>query len=156
MFQKSDPDQVDLNIHRLYGYRGLYYVTYPQYAFDIPDSEQTIYISHAPKREGDNGILFWLAALREQGSASSEKKMHELLLKAAEFKQISEEEFNALVAEQCFGLIVKPQLSLNQSSKFVGALLMYSMETDLVDDHFAEYFAEYQDEYIHFYWHSTA
>ncbi|MFZ3002519.1 MAG: hypothetical protein WA071_19545 [Undibacterium umbellatum] len=78
--------------------------------------------------------------------------MHKPSLQAAEFRPISEEKFNALVAEQCFGLIVKPQLPLNQSGQFVGALLMRDMETDLVVD----LFAEYEDEYIHFYWHSTA
>lgn len=151
MFTKTDLDQVEFNIHRLAGYPGLYFVTYPQYAFNEPYSEQTIYICRTPKRAGDNGMRFWLAAELCQGWGHREK-FYKSYLKAAEFRPISEEKFNTLVAEQCFDLITQPQLPLNQSGKFVGALLMYSMETDLVVD----LFAEYEDEYLHFYWHSTA
>lgn len=147
MFTKSDLDQIDINDFGLHRYRGLYFVTYRQDAFNSPSSEENIYISRAPKEIGDNGIRFWLAA-----EMSKSEKLYGPYLQEAEFRPISEEKFNALVAEQCLDLIVKPQLPLNKSGQFVGALLMYSMETDFIVD----LFAEYEDEYIHFYWHTTA
>ncbi|MFZ6756000.1 hypothetical protein ACO0K9_02180 [Undibacterium sp. Ji50W] len=147
MFSKSDLDQIDINIFGLHRYRGLYFVTYRQDAFAVPDSEENIYISRAPKYPGDNGIRFWLAAEMSKG-----EKLYGPYLQEAEFRPIPEEKFNGLVAEQCFHLILKPQLPLNQSGQFVGALLMYSMETEFIVD----LFAEYEDEYIHFYWHTTA
>lgn len=62
MFKRRDLGNIDFQIHRLGYYRGLYSTFYNQFAFIVPDSEESIRISRAPKLIQDNGVEFWLAA----------------------------------------------------------------------------------------------
>ena len=151
MFSREDLHAVDANDHHLRYYRGMYFVTYPQYAFRVPDSEETIRIARAPKRPGDNGLCFWLAA-EHLDDWSSRKSFYLPYLQGAAFERISEDQFKEMVATQCSGLLCHPQLPLKHGGKFVGAMVMYSMKTDFIID----LFAEYDDEFIHFYWETTA
>jgi hypothetical protein len=151
MFNREDLQGVDVSQHYLRFYRGLYFITYPQFAFRVPDSEETIRISRAPKRDEDNGLHFWLAA-EHLDDWSTRTSFYLPYLQNAAFEQISEDRFNELVAAQCSELLCQPQLPLKNSGKFVGAMLMYSMKTDFIVD----LFAEYDDEFIHFYWETAA
>ena len=151
MFNRDDLQAIDLSQHYLRYYQGLHFVTYPQFAFIVPDSEETIRISRAPKNEGDNGLRFWLAAENLDDWATRES-FYRPYLHGAAFEQISEDEFNEMVAEQCKDLICQPSQPLKRGGKFVGAMMMYSLKTDFIVD----LFAEYEDEYIHFYWETAA
>jgi hypothetical protein len=66
MFNRSDFDQLSGKEVTYWsardGCRGLYYVTYPAFAFQYPDSQETIRIARAPKQQGENGLKFWLHA----------------------------------------------------------------------------------------------
>lgn len=150
MFKRSDLESVDFESNRLGCYRGLYSTYYNQFAFRVPDSEESIQISRSPKLAKDNGLLFWLAA-ELQDNWSGREQYFQPYINDADFKEISESEFNSMVYSQCNDLISKPSLPLN-TGKFVGALAMYTMEKDLIVD----LFAEYDNEFIHFFWESTA
>jgi len=132
-------------------YPGLHYVVYPQYAFRVPDSEETIRIARAPKLDGDNGLRFWLSAEWLQGWDGREQLMSSYTA-SAEFEVVSEAEFNAVVAAHSGELLASPALPLHPQLGFVGALILHSMKTDFV----VSIFAEYEDEFIHFYWDTTA
>lgn len=132
-------------------YRGLYYVCYPQYAFQVPDSEESIRITRSPKALGDNGLHFWLAAEITDNWQGQWSYLHSYLSDAY-FEPINEQQFNDLIATRCSGLVVPPRLPLAQDQAFLGALLMYSMKTDF----FVSAIAEYENEFIHFAWETTA
>lgn len=70
----------------------------------------------------------------------------------ASFEDISEIEFNKPVTIHMCEIIMKPDLPLNKSGKFIGVLLMYSIKTEF----FVLLLAECEDEYLHFYWQTTA
>lgn len=151
MFDRSDFDQ--LSNEQLIFWRadnecpGLYYVTYPSIAFECPDSQETIRITRAPKRHGDNGLNFWLHAEwidRRPGGES----YFPSCVSDAQFEEISEAVFNKMVADGAFELIAPLKQPLHEPTGFVGALLMFSMKTEFT----VSLFAEYEDEYIHFYW----
>jgi hypothetical protein len=150
MFKRSDLESVDFESNRLGRYRGLYSTYYNQFAFRVPDSEESIRISRAPKIEQDNGLRFWLAA-ELQENWSGREHFFQPCIRDSDFKEISESEFNTMVKSQCDDLITKPSLPLS-SGKFIGALAMCTMEKELIVD----LFAEYDNEYIHFIWESTA
>ena len=132
-------------------YEGLYYVTYPQHAFRVPDSEQTIRITRAPKIAGDNGLRFWICAERIADWHDREEYFLPYLLRAT-FEKIGEAELNKLIACHCSELIAPPDLPLCARRGFIGGLLMHSTKTDFV----VSAFAEYETEYLHFYWDTTA
>jgi hypothetical protein len=132
-------------------YPGLHYTVYPQHAFRVPDSEETIRITRAPKLHGDNGLRFWLSAEWARGWSGREQYMSSYSANAV-FEVISEAEFNTMVAVQSGELLVPQPLPLHSQQGFVGALVLYSMKTDFV----VSLFAEYEDEFIHFYWDTTA
>jgi hypothetical protein len=132
-------------------YRGLYHVCYPQYAFQVPDGEESIRITRSPKEPDDNGLRFWLAAELADDWQGRESYLHDYL-SGAYFEPIDELQFNDLVATHCNGLVVSPTLPLAREQVFQGALLMYSMKTEF----FVSAIAEYEDEFIHFSWGTTA
>ncbi|WP_220721334.1 hypothetical protein [Agarivorans litoreus] len=150
MFSRNDIENIDFQNNRLGCYRGLYSTFYNQYSFRVPDSEESIRISRAPKSAQDNGMLFWLAA-ELQDNWNGREQYFEPYIIDSDFKNISEYDFNSMVSSQCSDLIIKPVLPLN-SGKFIGALAMCTMERELIVD----LFAEYEDEFIHFIWESTA
>ncbi len=132
-------------------YPGMYYVTYPQYAFITPDAEEFIRITRAPKASGDNGLRFWLEAEFLDDWRGRESYLLEYLT-GARFDPVDACAFDELVVAQCSGLVVPPALPLAGGKAFVGALLMHSLRTELI----VSAMAEYADEYVHFYWESTA
>ena len=155
MFERKDfqsiAAQLPARMHRLGCYPGVNFHVYPQYAFSPPDGEQTIRITRAPKALGDNGIDFWLCAEWLQDWRGRENFFAGYLSESA-FESISEKTFNDLVAEQCAGLMIKRELPLKVTGRFVGAVLLYSMKTEFI----VSLVAEYEDEFIHFYWDTTA
>jgi hypothetical protein len=155
MFEREDfrnvVAQLPARMHHLACYSGLSFHVYPQYAFSCPAGEQTIRITRAPKANNDNGINFWLCAEWLDDWRGRESYFVGYLSDSA-FEPLSEQSFNDLVAEQCAGLIIKLDLPLRIKGNFVGAVLLYSMKTDLI----VSLVAEYEDEFIHFYWESTA
>ena len=130
---------------------GLYYVTYPGIAFRCSASQQIIRITRAPKRQGENGLNFWLHAEWMDWRPGGESYFPGYV-SDAQFEEISEAVFNQMVADQAFELIAPLKQPLHESTGFVGALLMYSMKTEFI----VSLFAEYEDEYIHFYWDTTS
>jgi len=132
-------------------FRGLYYTCYPQYAFCVPDGEESIRITRAPRERGENGLRFWLAAEWADDWRGRESYLP-AYLSGAGFEPIDEAAFNSLVAMHCSGLIVPPPLPLVHGQVFLGGLLMYSMKTDFI----VSAFAEYEHEFVHFAWESTA
>ena len=143
--------------YRYLGYAGLYYVIYPQFAFKAPDSEETICITRAKRKPGENGLLFWLAAslmpgIRFPNSGINRLDNAKLCLMDGAFQPIDEFEANRLVRNACESLNVDLQLPLVISSPFKGALMMRSMETGLE----VSLIIEYEDEFVDFFWQSTA
>jgi hypothetical protein len=155
MFCRSDYDQLvqveGSRLQHLGSYRGLYYVCYPQYAFQVPDGEESIRIARAPKSERDNGLRFWLAAELADDWRGRESCFLNYL-SGAFFEPIDELPFNDLVATHCSGLVAPLKLPLVSGQAFLGGLLMYSMKTEF----FVSAVAEYEDEFIHFAWETTA
>jgi hypothetical protein len=135
----------------LSAYRGLHYTCYPQHAFNVPDAEEFIRITRAPKAIGDNGLYFWLSAELTNSWKGRESYLLPFL-SGAYFEPISEAGFNGLVADTCASLIKPPDLPLIRKQRFIGALLMYSMKTEF----WVSAVAEYENEYIHFAWETTA
>jgi len=155
MFERKDFDNLVSiegdNLKFLSGYQGLYYVYYPQYAFKVPDSEESIRITRAPKNSSDNGLRFWLSA--ELADNWQGRENHLLpYLSGSYFERINEAVFAGLVAEKVSALINPPELPFVSEQAFHGALLMYSMKTEFI----VSIFAEYEREYIHFAWETTA
>ena len=150
MFKRNDLENIDFESNRLDRYIGLYSTYYNQYSFRVPDSEESIRISRAPKLQRDNGLQFWIAA-ELQDNWEGRMPYFRPYIEDSDFKEISETEFNSMVYSQCNDLITKPNLPLNDG-KFIGALAMCTMEKELIVD----LFAEYENEYIHFIWESTA
>lgn len=133
-------------------YPGLYYTTYPQHAFCVPDSEQLIRITKAPRLSGDTGLRFWLSSEWVDGWSGRESYFSGYIRNSA-FEQLSEAEFDLAVAAASADLLspLKLMLPLGKG-RFVGALQMCSMKTDFI----ISIFAEYEDEFVHFYWETTA
>ena len=155
MFSRSDLDTLNnalfVDWRYMRCYPGLHYAVYPQHAFLVPDSEQCVRITRAPKRQGDSGVQFWVSAEANDlplGNPEQAAKQ----LRASHFRTIDEEEFNSLVQAQCAELVAPLSLPLHPSSGFIGALSMHALETEFM----VSLFAEYADEFIHFYWESTA
>ncbi|MGN8120577.1 hypothetical protein ACTJK9_02335 [Pseudomonas sp. 22082] len=151
MFNRSDFDQLSGKEVTYWSARddcrGLYYVTYPAFAFQCPYSQETIRIARAPKQQGENGLKFWLHA--ECVDWHPERESYFLgYVSDAKFEEISETVFNQMVADQARDLIAPLKQPLHEPNGFIGALLMYSMKTEFT----VSLFAEYKDEYIHFYW----
>ncbi|UDQ76710.1 hypothetical protein LJQ72_03760 [Pectobacterium brasiliense] len=129
-------------------------IVYPRFSvqryiaadFTSVESEQGICISRAPKAAMDNGLRFWIYAERTEGSNNLEN-----YLINADFKRIDESTFNTLVKNYCSELKQPPAFPLVYSP-FLGALLMYEADTDML----VSVFAEYEQEYPHFFWESTA
>ncbi|WP_339526830.1 hypothetical protein [Pseudomonas sp. EA_35y_Pfl2_R111] len=132
-------------------YPGLYYVTYPQYSFTVPDGEETIRISRAPKTSNDDGMKFWLASEWLAGWHGKEELFSSYITDSA-FEKITEDEMNFEIFTQCSGLISPPPLPVIGGQEFIGALMMYSLKTEFI----ISIFAEYTNEYLHFYWDTTA
>jgi len=155
MFCRIDFDKLvqteSSRLQYLGAYRGLYYVCYPQYAFQVPEGEESIRITRAPKAPDDNGLRFWLAAELADDWRGRESYLHGYL-SGAYFEPIDEQQFDNLVATHCSNLIVPPTLPLAREQRFLGALLMYSMKTEF----FVSAIAEYENEFIHFAWETTA
>lgn len=155
MFCRIDYDQLvqaeGSRLQYLGAYRGLHYTFYPQYAFQVPDGEESIRITRSPKAQGDNGLRFWLAAELAAGWRERESYLHSYL-SGAYFEPIDELTFNDLVATHCSSLVAPPMLPLSSGQAFLGALLMYSMKTEF----FVSAIAEYENEFIHFAWETTA
>jgi hypothetical protein len=155
MFDRSDFDQI--SSERLLHWRahnncpGIYYITYPQSAFETRSSEECIRVTRVQKRQGENGLNFWLYAEWQDDWAGRESYFPGYV-SDAQFEEISEAVFNQMVADHSISLIAPLKQPLHESTGFVGALLMYSMKTDFI----VSLFAEYEDEYIHFYWDTTA
>jgi hypothetical protein len=137
-------------------YPGLHYEIYPQDAFRTVESEQLIRITRSPKRVGDDGLEFWLAAERMDGLVGREEYFRAEyvpgVLRRASFQVITEAEFNEFVGRWSAELLAPPRLPLHASTGFVGSLLMFNAETDLI----ASAFAEYEDEFLFFSWESSA
>jgi len=104
-------------------YPGMYYVTYPQYAFITPDAEEFIRITRAPKAGGDNGLRFWLEAEFLDDWRGRESSLLDYLM-GASFDPIDAHVFDKLVVTHCSGLVVPPALPLAMGKAFIGALLM--------------------------------
>ena len=155
MFCRIDYDKMlqieDGRLQYLGAYRGLHYICYPQYAFHVPDGEESIRITRSPKAQGDNGLRFWLAAELADNWQGRESYLQDYL-SGAYFEQINETTFNDLVATHCRGLVAPPVLPLVSQQVFLGALLMYSMKTEF----FVSAVAEYENEFIHFAWETKA
>ena len=155
MFDRSDLDALEDASLRDWRYMrcypGLHYVVYPQFAFRVPDSEQTIRITRAPKHSGDNGLRFWISAELAESTLTT-TGFNAPYFRSASFKRIGETEFNRIVQGQCAELSISVSLPLHEPSGFIGALSMHNMESDLL----VSIVAEYEDEFIHLYWESTA
>ncbi|WP_339508322.1 hypothetical protein [Pseudomonas sp. RL_35y_Pfl2_P42] len=155
MFDRSDFDQLSSEQLTFWTAHndcpGLYYVTYPAIAFRCSASQEIIRITRAPKRQGENGLNFWLHAEWMDWRPGGENYFPGYV-SDAQFEEISEAVFNQMVADHAFELIAPLKQPLHESTGFVGALLMYSMKTEFI----VSLFAEYEDEYIHFYWDTTA
>lgn len=155
MFDRSDLDQ--LSSEQLIHWKahnncpGFHYVTYPSIAFLFSESEETIRVTRAHKRQGENGLNFWLRAEWIDWRPGGESYFAGYV-SDAKFEEISEAVFNQMVADQTIDLIAPLKQPLHEPIGFVGALLMYSMKTDFI----VSLFAEYEDEYIHFHWDTTA
>ncbi|MES2952339.1 MAG: hypothetical protein V4858_27750 [Pseudomonadota bacterium] len=132
-------------------YRGLSYCVYPQHAFTVPDSEQVVRVTRAPKEPNDSGLKFWINAELLGDWGNREQYLHSYL-SSSQFRPIDENEFNQLVAEQTRDLFVPMPLPLHPPKGYSGGLAMYTMETDFI----VSVFAEYEDEFIHFFWETTA
>ncbi len=137
-------------------YPGLHFTVYPQFAFNVPDSEEKIRVTRAPKLAGDEGLRFWLAAERAYGWMHPWQEIESYFpkyIRGAAFERISEEEFAASIQSVTAGLVV-PLASICGpcSGRFVGALQMYSTKTDFI----ISLFAEYEHEFVHFHWDTTA
>jgi hypothetical protein len=156
MFSRDDLKCLDLALLNDWRfvrlYPGLHYVVYPQVAFRDMDSEQYLRITRAPRQPGDNGVKFWVSAeMADTTNAPRATYLAPYLLKA-QLRSTSEGEFNRLIAEHCSHLLVSPLLPLHGPQGFVGALVMYNLDTELI----VSTIAEYEDEFIHFYWDTTA
>jgi hypothetical protein len=132
-------------------YPGLHYEVYPQDAFRTVESEQQVRITRSPKRTGDDGLSFWLAAELADDWTGREQHFPGFVRGAA-FRAVSEAEFNTLVDRWSGDLLARPALPLHPSTGFVGALVMREAEDDLI----VSAVAEYDDEFIHFAWESSA
>ncbi|WP_225087009.1 hypothetical protein [Pectobacterium colocasium] len=129
-------------------------VIYPRFSvqryiaedFTSAESEQNICISRSPKDAMDNGLLFWICAELADGLGNLEN-----YLLSADFKHIDEATFNTLVENYCGDLRQPPAFPLS-NQRFLGALLMYEADTDML----VSVFAEYKQEYLHFFWESAA
>ena len=150
MFKRSDCENINFTDNNLSIYRGLFSTSYNQFAFKDPDFEEAIIISRAPKLERDNGLHFWLAAVLQDDWSDRKEYYYKSYILEAEFKDISEEKFITIVHSCCTELITKPMLPLS-TGKFISAMSMHSIETELLVD----LYAEYENEYLHFYWTST-
>lgn len=156
MFSREDLERLDSALlgdgHFVRSYPGLHYVVYPQYAFRVPDAEQYIRITRAPRQPGDNGLRFWVSAeLAHEPNAPRPAHLASYL-QEARFDPVSEAEIHRIVEERCSDLLVPPVLPLHPPGGFLGGLEMYT----LADDFIVSLFAEYEDELIHFYWETTA
>jgi hypothetical protein len=155
MFDRSDFDQLSSEQLTFWTAHnrcpGLYYVVYPRIAFRSEESQQCIRVTRARKRQGENGLNFWLFAEWMDWPPGGESCFPGYV-SDAQFEEISEAVFNQMVADQAIGLIAPLQQPLHESTGFVGAILMYSMKTEFI----VSLFAEYEDEYIHFYWDTTS
>ncbi len=155
MFTRSDVNQLDKqSLAKPAAFArcpGLWVVTYGQDDFQCRDSEETIRICTAPKRSGDSGLYFWLAAECTEGWQGRERYFLSYVGDAY-FEALSEGDFNQLVAIYCANLLMPPKLPIHEPNGFVGALLMYSARTDLI----VSAVAEYENSFIHFYWDTTA
>ncbi len=156
MFSRFDlecfDDELFIDWRCVRPYPGLHYQVYPQHAFRVPDSEQHVRITRAPKEPGDNGIRFWVSAeVAEQANAPLATHLIPYIT-GAQFRAVSESEFNRLVAGQCSELLAPPTLPLHSSRGFVGAVAMYTLDTAFI----VSLVAEYDDEFVHFYWETTA
>jgi hypothetical protein len=164
MFSRSDLDSLDsallIDWRYMGSYPGLHYAVFPQHAFRVPDSEQTIRITRAPKRSGDNGLQFWVSAEcanspsgnYDQSTRDRRAEKAANYFRGARFRNIDEVEFNSIVRGQCTELLIVPNLPLHEPQGFIGAISIRTLETELV----VSLVAEYADEFIHFYWESTA
>ena len=164
MFSRTDLDLLNdasfVDWRYCGSYPGLHYAVFPQYAFSVPDSEQTIRITRAPKRPGDNGLQFWVSAENaDSPPAAHDRRTRDRraaqaanYFRSANFRDINEAEFSSIVRRQCADLLAKPVLPLHEPQRFIGAIAMYAMEADFI----VSLVAEYADEFIHFYWESTA
>lgn len=64
MFRRSDIDAVDLDsVVRSWRHR-LRYVQLNQFAFEVPNSEESIYLTRAKKQPSESGVEFWVASQR--------------------------------------------------------------------------------------------
>ncbi|WP_258536125.1 MULTISPECIES: hypothetical protein, partial [unclassified Pseudomonas] len=155
MFDRSDFDQLSSEQLTFWAAHnhcpGIYYTAYPQSAFRTRSSEERIRVTRVRKRQGENGLNFWLFAEWIDWRPGGENYFAGYV-SDAKFEEVSEAVFNQMVAEQAIDLIAPLKQPLHESTGFVGALLMYSMKTEFI----VSLFAEYEDEYIHFYWDTTA
>ena len=155
MFARTDLEAIERNCltqwQMVGSYSGLYFTSYPQHAFRVPDSEEYIRVTRAPRLAADNGIKFWCSAEWADDWRGRESHFAPYLY-GAKFEAISEGAFNRIVQESSSDLVAPLLLPLHESKGFVGALLMYSMKTDFV----VSLVAEYEDEFIHYFWETTA
>ncbi|ANI54372.1 MULTISPECIES: hypothetical protein [Pseudomonas] len=155
MFDRSDFDQLSSDQQICSAARsecrGLYYVTYPNDAFRYSESQETIRITRAPKRHGEDGLKFWLQAEYLDWRPESDSRFPQHV-SDAKFEKIPEAVFNQMIVDRTIDLIAPLKQPLHEPTGFVGALLMYSMKTDFI----VSLFAEYEDEYIHFHWYTIS
>lgn len=141
-------------------YPGLHFTVFPQHAFRVPDAEQTLRITRAPKRPGDTGLQFWVSAENanslpgaQDPATKTRRAAHAArAFNSTRFLSIDEAQFNGIVHGHCAELLVAPALPLHPPRGFIGALSMHAPEDELT----TSVFAEYTDEFIHFHWDSTA
>lgn len=155
MFDRSDFDQLSSEQLTFWTAHndcpGIYYTVYPQSAFQTRSSEECIRVTRVCKRQGENGLNFWLFAEWIDWRPGGESYFAGYV-SGAKFEKISEAVFNQMVADRTIDLIAPLKQPLHESTGFVGALLMYSMKTEFI----VSLFAEYEDEYVHFFWETTA
>lgn len=156
MFSRDDLNEIeDARLtpwHFCWRYPGLHYTYYPQHAFHVPDSQQFIKITRAPRLSGDNGLRFWLSSECAEDWSGRESYFAGYI-RDSEFENLSEAEFDHAVAAASEDLLPPLKLTLPLGrSQFIGALRMYDRNHDFI----ISIFAEYEEEFVHFFWETTA
>ena len=156
MFSRDDLNEIEdarlTPSHFFWCYPGLHYTDYPKNAFRVPDSEQFIRITRAPRLSADNGLRFWLSS-ECNDDWNGRENYFSGYIRNSDFQNLSEAEFDHAVASASQELLPPLKLTLPIGrSQFVGALQMYNMNPDFQ----ISIFAEYEEEFVHFFWETTA
>lgn len=132
-------------------YPGLYYTIYPQFAFAGQEKEQFLRITRAPKKPGDSGVQFWLAAnLGEAGDEITLAPLH--YVRESSFERIGAAEFDSKASQVCRDLLVPLAMPGIEAGALIGCLQVTSSRPEPQ----VSLFAEYGNEFFDLLWWSAA